>query len=155
MSDTLSGVYRVGRTAELRSIPSGEAVINLSLATNYGRKSGPDGVRPTKWVDAAVWGKMAESLAPFLVKGQQVYVVMEDSHDELYTDRQGQPRSKTVGRVQSIELVGARRQDDAGDGQQQQPAPQAPQQAPRVQAPQRTAPRPASGFDDMSDDIPF
>lgn len=147
----LAGHYRVGRDAELRQIPSGESVINLSLATNYGRK-GQDGKKPTQWVDAGLWGKMAESLCQYLTQGQQVFVVMEDVHIEDYAARDGTTKSKLVGRIQSLELIGQSRQSDSGDA----PAPrQAPAPRPAAAAPQRTAQAPSSGFDDMDDDIPF
>ena len=47
---------------------------NLALAFNYGRKD-DQGQRPTQWVDAALWGKLAESLKQYLIKGKQVTIV--------------------------------------------------------------------------------
>lgn len=142
----LTGLARLGRDAELRTAGSGDSVTNLSLAYNYGRK-GQDGNRQTQWVEASLWGKMAEALAPYLKKGGLVDVIVEDVHMEQYEGRNG-TGWKLTGRVMKIELAGSR-QDNAGQPQQHQtPA------APSHSQPQTPAPRnpPPGGFDD---DIPF
>lgn len=152
---------RLGRDAEIRYTHGGEPVASLSLAISYGRK-GEDGKRPTQWVEGSLWGKRAEALAPYLTKGGLVVVTMEDVHTETYQGRNGEA-TKLVGRVTDIEL--------AGGGERQQAAPsQAPAQATARQAPARPAAQnngyrasnarpapaaPASGFDDMTEDVPF
>lgn len=148
------GVARLGRDAELRYTPNGTVVANLSLAFNYGKKD-DQGNRPTQWVDASLWGKLAESLEQYLKKGQQVSVTLDEPHIETYQGQNGQGH-KLAARVLSIELVGGRQEGDQ-HGQQR------PQQQSRP-AQQSAAQRPASGAaasrpqaDDMDDDldIPF
>lgn len=136
---------RLGRDAEKRTTQSGDVVVSLAIAYNYGRK-GNDGKRPSQWVDASFWGKRAESVAPYLTKGAQVAVTLDEVHIETYEGRNGQGH-KLVGRVLDVELAGNR--DNQSGGQAPSPAPSpAPRQAP--------APAPASsGFDGMDDDIPF
>ena len=140
----LFGLARLGRDAEIRYIPSGEAVASLSLAFSYGKK-GADGKRPTQWVDGALWGKRAEALAPYLLKGSLIAVTLEDVHIETFRKQDGTDGVKLAGRVIDVELAGGK--DDRAA-----PAPQAPRQqaAPQRQAPASTS----SGFDDMSDDHP-
>ena len=135
------GLARLGRDAEIRTTSQGESVATLALAFSYGRK-GSDGNRPTQWVDAALWGKRAEALAPYLLKGGLVSVLLEDVHIETYQGKNGEA-SKLVGRVVDVELAG-------GGARAASPAP-APRAAPRP-AP---APAAGSGFDDMTDDVPF
>lgn len=138
------GLARLGKESELRYLPNGDAVANLALAFSYGKK-GEDGKRPTQWVDATLWGKRAESLNQYLVKGAQVVAYLEDVRIEAYEGRNGSG-SKMVARVSDIELV-------AGNSAPQQTA--APRQSPRT-APPPAPKQPAnSGFDDMDDDIPF
>lgn len=140
-----SGLFTLGRDAEARTLQSGEVVVNLALASNYGKK-GADGKRPTQWVDGSFWGERASKLAQYLLKGHQVVAYISDIHIETYEGRNG-AGSKLVGRVDDIELVARQDRD-----QQQAPARQAAPQQARQSAP---PPRPASGFDDMDDDIPF
>lgn len=138
------GLARLGRDAETRFTPGGDAVCNLSLAFDIRNKN----EKLTQWVDAALWGKQAEALAEYLVKGKQIAVQLEDLRIEEFTDRDGNKRSKLAARVAKIDLAGGGRDEGAA------PAPasrQAPAPAPRPAA--KTAG--GSGFDDMDDDIPF
>lgn len=132
------GLARIGRDVELRRTGGGDAVISLSLAFTYGRK-GEDGKRPTQWVDAALWGKRAEALAPYLVKGGLVAVTLEEVHIETYQGTNG-PGHKLAGKVLDIELAGGNDK---------------PAAAPRPAAAPARAPAPASGFDSDDETIPF
>ena len=96
---------RIANEPLLRYTPEGTAVINLSLPCDYGRK-GQDGKKPTQWVDASLWAKQAEALAPYLVKGQWVSFTIDDAHNEEYQSS-GQTRTKMVGRVSRIKLIGS------------------------------------------------
>lgn len=146
------GLARLGRDAELRYSTSGKAVANLSLAVSYGQK-GQDGNRPTQWIEASIWEKQAEVMAPFMVKGSVHCFTLSDVHIETYQKNGGGEGTKLVARVDRVEL-GPR--VDGGQARQAAPAP-APRAAP---APRPPAPAPAarqsSGFDDEDDsDIPF
>ena len=136
---TMYGLAKIGRDAELRRTPGGEAVCNLSLAFNYGRK-GEDGKQPTQWVEGAMWGKRAESMAQYLVKGQSVMVTLQDVHIETFTKSDQTGGVKLAGRVADIAF--------AGPAPQRQEAPPPPPPKPKP------APAP-SGFEDMSDEPPF
>lgn len=137
------GLARLGRDAEIRTTSQGESVATLALAFSYGRK-GSDGNRPTQWVDAALWGKRAEALAPYLLKGGLVSVSLEDVHIETFDGKNG-PGHKLAARVVDVELASPKQ---AGSAPAQQPRP-APAPSPRQ------APSAGSGFDDMTDDVPF
>lgn len=141
----LTGLARLGRDADVRFTAGGEPVASLALAFSYGKK-GDDGNRPAQWVDAALWGKRAEALSPYLQKGSLVSVVLSDPHIEVYTDRAGGERSKLVARVLDIELAGGRQggQQSGGNAQysEQKPANNAQQPAP-------------ASYNDFDDDIPF
>lgn len=140
------GLARLGRDAEIRFTQSGEPVATLALAFTFGKK-GADGYRPTQWVDAALWGKRAESLAPFLLKGMQVVVYLDDVHVQMFDKKDGTQGVKLAARLSDLELIAGQ---DQGNAPAQQPRAAAPRPAPRP------APAPAgSGFDDMDDDIPF
>lgn len=110
----ISGVFRIGRDAEVRTAGTGDAVCNLSLAYDYGRK-GEDGKRPTQWLDASLWGKRATTLAQYLVKGQLIYAVINDPHIEEFKKKDGGTGVKMAGSVGEIELIsgGTKRSGDS------------------------------------------
>lgn len=135
------GLARIGRDVELKQTQSGDAVASISLAFAYGRK-GQDGKRPTQWVDAALWGKRAESLAPYLQKGNLVVAYIKDVHVQEYVKRDGTTASKLAATVEDIELVALPK---TGDYEAPKPA----KPAPKIDTG-------GSGFDDfVDDDLPF
>lgn len=135
---------RIGNEPELRYTQgqNSQAVLELALPCDYGRKDPATGRKPTQWVQATLWAKRAEALAPYLVKGQWVSVTLDDVHVEEFQKRDGSSGNKLVGTVSAISLIGGAPQE------QRQAAPQlqaAPQQ-------RQAAPAPADDFDDG---IPF
>lgn len=134
----LFGFARLGRDAETRFTPKGDAVANLALAFDYGQK-GNDGHRQTQWVDATIWGKRAEALTPHLLKGVGVAVTLDEVHIETFDKRDGGQGFKLVGKVSNLEFAG----NSGQQGSSQRPAP-----APKPQQ------RPAGNFADMDDDLP-
>ncbi len=133
------GLARLGRDAELRTTGKGDTVATLALA--FTRRV--NGEKLTQWVDGALWGKRAESLAPYLLKGSLVAVTLEDVHIETFTSQKGDGH-KLAGRVIDVELAG---------GGERTAAP-APRQAPAPRPAPAAAPM-GSGFDDLDSDIPF
>ena len=131
-----NGLARIGKDVEVRYSPNGDAIANLSLAFTYGKK-GADGKRPTQWVDATLWGKRAESLAPYLKKGGQIVVYLSDINIQTYDSKSGQG-VKLVGKVDDLELIG-------GHASQVQTAQVQPERAPV----------PSRGLTDLDSDLPF
>lgn len=119
------GLARLGRDAEIRTTQSGEKVASLSLAFNFGRKD-QNGVRPTQWVEGALWGKRAEALVDYLVKGQQVVVTIDDPHIEEFQKRDGGQGVKLAGTVSQLELAGGRPQQSSAPAPRPQQAAKAP-----------------------------
>lgn len=145
------GLARIGRDVEVRFTQGGDAVANISLAFSWGKK-GEGGRRQTIWVDGSLWGKRAEALAPYLLKGGLVAVTLEDVHIQTYQTRDGGEGHKLVGRVTGLDLAGGWEQStEPRQAAQRQPYRQPERQQQRE--PQRQAP--STGFDDMDDDIPF
>ncbi len=154
--------FRIGNDPELRYTPGDRstAVLNLSLACNYGRKDPQTGKRPTQWVDATLWGAQAEALAPYLQKGGEVTCTIDDLHmAEFQRGNNGGTGYKLAGRISNLKLVGSPPQQQQSQQQQpQQQQRQASQQQQRQQQSQqqqRPQQQQAQDFDDFSDDIPF
>src|SRR5262245_13378922 len=70
---TIAG--NLGRDPELRYLPNGTPVTDLSVATNnnYTNQKGEQ-VKETTWFRVSVFGKQAESCSQYLTKGRQVLV---------------------------------------------------------------------------------
>jgi len=152
----LTGLFRLGRDAELRYTPEGNAVANLALAFNYGKK-GADGNRPTQWVDAALFGKRAESLVDYLVKGVAIVATLQDPNIRTYEKKDGTLGYTLSGSILDLEFAGGGQQQQRSEPRQQ-PQQQERQAAAPRQAPQRQAApqgQPAGNLADMDDDIPF
>ena len=162
-------VGNLGRDPEIRYLPSGEPVANITIATSskYKGKTG-EMVEETEWHRVTFFGKLAEIVGQYLKKGRSVYVEGRIK-TRKYTDKDGVEKYATDIIANEMQMLGGREGmgepsgDEGGYGsgggggggysRSAAPAsrPQAAAPAPR-QAP---APRPAAGFDDMDDDIPF
>jgi single-strand DNA-binding protein len=66
---TISG--NLGRDAELRSTQNGDKVLSFSV----GVRQGFDRDTKSEWFRCLVWGKRAESISQYLLKGVRVSVV--------------------------------------------------------------------------------
>ena len=64
-------VGRVGRDPELRTSKSGLSIVNLTIATDDGKK---DGEKITTWHRVTFFGKKADAIAKYVTKGQRLRV---------------------------------------------------------------------------------
>ena len=102
-----AGMTRIGNEPEMRYTKNGDAILELNLAYNYGRK-GDDGKKPTQWMYASLWGKRAESLVAYLHKGGQLYVEIHDLYVHTYEKKDGGTGVALRGRIGELEMIGGR-----------------------------------------------
>ena len=148
-----------GRDPEIRYLPSGQAVANVSIATSSRRKDKNTGesIEDTQWHRVTFYDRLAEIAGEYLKKGRPAYIEGRLKYGK-YTDQAGVEKNTVDIIATELQLLGGREgmggPGEGDDGGQRRAAPAARPSAP---APARTAPaaRPASGFDDMDDDIPF
>ncbi len=107
-------VGRLGQDPESRSLPSGDAVANFSLATNeiYNDKSGQQ-KDITEWHRCVAFGKTADYINNYVRKGRQVYVEGR-LKTKKWTDRENQTRYTTEVNVDIVMLLD--RRDDGSSG---------------------------------------
>ena len=67
---TIAG--NVGNVKDLKDV-GGDKVLNFSIAVDNGKDKQGEKREPT-WFDCALWGKRAESLAPYITKGSKLVV---------------------------------------------------------------------------------
>lgn len=148
-----------GQDPEVRYLPNGNAVTNLSLATSeqWTDKQSGQKVERTEWHRVSLFGKVAEIAGEYLRKGSQVYI--EGKLQTREWEKDGIKRYTTEIIVDingTMQLLGGRPQEQGNAGSyNQQPRQQAPrQQQPRPQTP---APQqfPQGTESPMDDDIPF
>ena len=149
-----------GQDPEVRYLPNGNAVTNLSLATSeqWNDKQTGQKVEKTEWHRVSLFGKVAEIAGEYLRKGSQVYI--EGKLQTREWEKDGIKRYTTeiiVDMQGTMQLLGGRPEGTGGQGRDannssSRPAPQQSRQAP---SPQQAAPQPAKDFDSFDDDIPF
>jgi len=98
-------IGRLTRDAELKATSSGFAVSNFSIAVNYRKKQGDGWEDVANFFDITLFGKQAEILHQYLVKGKQVAISGELRQDRWVQD-DGQNRSKVVINANSVQLLG-------------------------------------------------
>lgn len=123
----LTGLCRLGRDAELRYMPDGTAVLSLALAYNYGKKDA-QGNRATQWVDASLFGDRATTLQPYLTKGQQINVYIDDIHIEQFQRRDNTLGTTLRGRISSLEFASSAEGNKSARQSTSAPPPTAAQQ---------------------------
>lgn len=142
----LTGVARLGRDAESKLTSNGTAVVAFTAAFSYGKKD-TEGNRPTQWLALEFFGARAEAVAPYLVKGAQVWINASNPRVRTYDKKDGTTGVALEATVQDLQLVGGK---PAGGDAQPAAQKRAEPQASRAQ----TRPGP-SQFDALEDDIPF
>jgi single-strand DNA-binding protein len=134
----------LGADPELRYLPNGDAVVNLSVATSekYKDKSGQP-VETTEWHRVSFFGRTAEVCGEYLRKGSLVYI--EGSiRTRKYTDKEGIERYATEIKGNRMKMLGG----SSGDGDER------PAKRPEARRDvQKNTQSPS--FDDMDDDIPW
>ena len=162
-------IGNLGQDPEVRYMPNGGAVTNITLATSESWRDKQTGEmkEKTEWHRVVIFGKLAEIAGEYLKKGSQVYI--EGSlQTRKWQDQSGQDRYTTEVVVNiggSMQMLGGR--SGGGDNMSQGGGwgqPQQPQQSqqfsgggnPRsAQQPAAAAPQSNEPPMDFDDDIPF
>lgn len=153
-------VGNLGQDPEVRYMPSGGAVANITLATSESWRDKATGEQKeqTEWHRVVLFGKLAEVAGEYLRKGSQVYIEGQ-LRTRKWTDQSGTEKYTTevlvnVGGV--MQMLGGRQTGGApaGGGQQQSGNQFSGGAQSRPQ--QRSAPAPSNEPPmDFDDDIPF
>jgi single-strand DNA-binding protein len=162
-------IGNLGRDPEVRYTPNGNAVCNVSVATTRAWKNKESGEKQeeTEWHRVVFYDRLAEIAGEYLKKGRSVYVEGR-LKTRKWTDKEGKEQYTTEVVATEMQMLGSREgmgggagggsaSDDSGYGEGggggQQRA--APASRPAAQRPAAAAKQPATGFDNMDDDIPF
>ena len=151
-----------GQDPEVRYMPNGNAVTNLSLATSeqWTDKQTGQKVEKTEWHRVSMFGKVAEIAGEYLRKGRPVYVEGR-LKTRKWTDKEGRDNYTTEVIAEQMQLLGSR--EGMGEGSAEASQGGGYRRGGEERATRPSAPRAApakstgaeSGFDEMDDDIPF
>ncbi len=169
-------IGNLGRDPEVRYTPNGSAICNIGIATTRNWKNKDSGERQeeTEWHRVTMFDRLAEIAGEYLKKGRPVYIEGR-LRTRKWTDKDGVEKYTTEIVAEQMQLLGGREGgggggggggndegggyaagDDSGRGEPRRSAPPASRAAaPKPMAGAKPAGKPATGFDDMDDDIPF
>jgi single-strand DNA-binding protein len=147
-------VGNLGQDPEVRYMPNGSAVANITLATSesWRDKQTGESKEVTEWHRVVLFGKLAEVAGEYLRKGSQVYIEGQ-LRTRKWQDQSGQERYTTEVTVNvggTMQMLGGKQ--EGGQGNRPQPN---QQQRPQQQSGPSTPPannEPPMNFDD---DMPF
>ena len=142
--NTVGLVGRLTKNVEMKYTSGGMAIANISIAVNKRQKVNNEWQDKASFFDCTYFGKGAEAVSQYLVKGQQVSI--QGSLDQQSWESNGQKRSKVVIIVNSLGLLGSQKQGN--QCQSQQTRPQQQNHKPQGQYQENTV-------ENFQDDIPF
>jgi single-strand DNA-binding protein len=141
-------VGNLGKDPEVRYMPSGEAITNITVATTdtWKDKSGEKQER-TEWHRVAFFSKLAEIAGEYLKKGSQVYIEGR-LQTRKWQDKDGHDRYTTEIVADRMQMLGSR----SGGGNTFEVVDREPAATGGAAKPARKT---GGEFDDFEDDIPF
>ena len=157
-------VGNCGQDPEMKHMPSGSAVTNISLATSETWKDKQSGQQQerTEWHRVVFFNRLAEIVGEYVKKGSKVYVEGR-LQTRKWQDQSGQDRYTTEIVASEMQMLDSRGGVDGGQGggygggMSSGPAVAGGGMAAAgaATAQQPTQQQPAPNFDDFDDDIPF
>lgn len=109
----------VGRDAEMRYTPSGQAVASFSVATNREYMRNDEKVKETIWFRISAWGKQAEVCNQYVKKGMKVLVEGRLTADQstggprIWSGNDGAPKASFEVTAATVRFLSSR--GDASD----------------------------------------
>lgn len=152
-------VGNLGDDPDVKYLPSGGAVANITIATSESWRDKATGEQKekTEWHKVALFGKLAEVAGEYLRKGSQVYIEGQ-LQTRKWQDQNGQDRYTTEVVVQGfngvMQMLGGKQQGVQPQQPQAQPQAQPQRQSPPPQQPQ-AQPQYNEPQQDWDDSIPF
>lgn len=132
-------IGNLGNDPDIRTMPNGNKVANISLATTYSYKEGDDWVDKTEWHKVVLFNYRADVAESFLKKGSKVYIEGR-LHTRSWEDKEGVKKYSTeiIGKdLMLLSKEEMKSQAEKKEDKQEEPAQQ------------------ATNFDSFDDEIPF
>lgn len=100
-------IGNIGRAPELKCLPSGSAVVELSVATTSRRKDKNTGetIEDTQWHRVTFYDRLAEIVGEYATRGRQVYIEARLDYGQFEKNGVTHYTTKLIGR--EFQLLGA------------------------------------------------
>lgn len=159
MLNKVTLIGNLGADPEVRYMPAGGAVANITLATTFRWKDKQSGERKenTEWHRVVFFNRLAEIVGEYLRKGSQVYIEGR-LQTRKWTDKDGQDRYTTEIIATEMNMLGSRSGGTAPLANSAPSNAKAPAHKPAPAQPQsQSTPNspPPAAYEDFDDDIPF
>jgi single-strand DNA-binding protein len=162
MLNKVTLIGRLGADPEVRYMPTGGAVANISLATSARWKDKQTGERKenTEWHRIVFFNRLAEIVGEYLKKGSQVYIEGR-LQTRKWQGQDGQDRYTTEIIAAEMHMLdnksGGTGNFNDGQSNSNYTAPQQAAPSPKPAANNQQAPDspPPASYEDFDDDIPF
>jgi single-strand DNA-binding protein len=138
-------IGNLGKDPEVRYLPSGSAICNITVATSRQWKDKTSGERQeeTEWHRIAFFDRLAEIAGEYLKKGRPVYVEGR-LKTRKYTDKDGVEKYTTDIVATEMQLLGGREGGGPGAGDDMGSERAPARSAPPARSPGSQAPKPAA-----------
>lgn len=113
-------IGRLGKDPEIRYSQSGQAIANMTLATDESYTQDGNKIEKTEWHRLVAFGKQAELVENYLRKGSQIYV-QGSLQTRKWQDQQGQDRYTTEVKLQLVQFLDKKGDNDQSNGGSQNP----------------------------------
>ena len=145
-------VGHLGKDPEVRYMPNGEAVANVTLATSetWKDKTG-EKQEKTEWHNIVFYKRLGEIAGQYLKKGSLIYVEGRIT-TEKWQDKEGKDRYTTKIVANEMKMLG-KKSSSGGSFEVVENKPSASSDS--AAAPAKSAPAAKGSFDNFDDDIPF
>ncbi|MDF1583433.1 MAG: single-stranded DNA-binding protein [Methyloprofundus sp.] len=165
MLNKVTLIGNLGADPDVRYMPTGGAVTNISLATTFRWKDKQSGERKenTEWHRVVFYNRLAEVVGEYLRKGSQVYVEGR-LQTRKWQDKEGIDRYTTEIVASEMQMLGSRTGGTAPLGNSttqqtsvQNSSPASSQNNSASTSQSRSMPEapPPAAYEDFDDDIPF
>ena len=135
-------IGRLGMDPEVKQMPSGNSVVNFSIACgdDYKDKQGQK-VEQTNWVNCVAFGKLADIIGQWVSKGSRIYVSGKQV-TRKWQNKDGEDKYTTEINVSDMQMLDSKNDSSGASNGYEDPQ-------------QRPAPNSHTLQDDLDETIPF
>ncbi len=156
-------IGNLGKDPEVRYMPSGSAVANVTVATADSWKDKQTGEKKesTEWHNVVFFNRLAEIAGEYLKKGSKVYIEGSLKTEKYQDKTTGADRYITKIVASEMQMLDSRAggggdfQSSQGGGRSSNPQESYSEGSKSAKSPAGSQPAPGGNFDDFDDDIPF